>query len=149
MFDNLWWVYVAVGILLVIVEIFTPNFVIMWFGISSIISAIPVYLGASTKIVILTYTVSLLILTLFVRKITVEHFSKTSKGIKTNVSHLVGKHGIVTHDIDIITSQGMVRVGKELWSAITESNQKISENEQIIVCGIDGVKLIVRKREDG
>ena len=58
MLSNLWWVFVCIGILLMVMEIFTPGFVIMWFGVSFIIAAIPVYFNASTQIIILTFSVS-------------------------------------------------------------------------------------------
>ena len=43
MLANLWWVFVFIGIILIIIEIFTQGFIIMWFGIASIIASIPVY----------------------------------------------------------------------------------------------------------
>jgi membrane protein implicated in regulation of membrane protease activity len=43
---NLWWVFVTVGILLMAMEVITPGFIIMWFGLATIVAAIPVYFGA-------------------------------------------------------------------------------------------------------
>ena len=148
MIENLWWAYIAVGIFLIIIEIFIPNFIIMWFGVSAIITAIPVYFGASTKAVILTYAISLLMLTTLVRKITINYFSKSSQGVKTNTMNLIGKTGIVSEEIDQIAATGRVRVGKEEWSAISHSNEMILKGEKILVHAIEGVKLIVMKESE-
>ena len=53
MASELWWVFVVAGIGLIISEIFIPGFVVMWFGVAAIITAIPVYLGASTNTIML------------------------------------------------------------------------------------------------
>lgn len=148
MFENLWWVFAFVGIILIIFEIFTPGFVIMWFGISSIIAAIPVYFNASTSIVMLTYAISLLILTIFVRKITLNLLSRSSKDIKTNVHGIAGKKGIIIEEINPIAATGRVRVDREVWSAISENGGVILEKEIVIVCKADGVKLIIKKETE-
>ncbi len=145
MLANLWWVFVFIGIILIIIEIFTQGFIIMWFGIASIIAAIPVYFNASPAIVILIYAISLLLLTVFVRKITLNFLSKSSRDIKTNVIGIVGRTGIVIEEINPLTSTGKVRVDGEVWTAISENGQVILEKEKIIVCKAEGVKLIIRK----
>jgi len=148
MFENFWWMFAWGGIILIIFEIFTPGFIILWFGISSIIAAIPVYFNASPSIVILTYAISLLILTIFVRKITLNLLSKSSKDIKTNVQGIAGKKGIVIEEINPIAATGRVRVDREVWSAISENGEVIHEKEIVIVCKADGVKLILKKETE-
>ncbi|TKJ36902.1 hypothetical protein CEE37_14400 [candidate division LCP-89 bacterium B3_LCP] len=145
MLENLWWVWVVVGILLIVIEIATTNFIVMWFGIASIITAIPVYFEASTEIIIITYAASLLILTTFVRKITMDWFSRGSSDIKTNVGSLVSQVAIVTEDINVILSTGKVKVGKEVWSAISDDKDPISKGERVKVIKAAGVKLIVTR----
>ena len=100
MLENMWWIWVVIGIILIIVEIFTQNFLVMWFGIASIITAIPVYYNSPIEVVIFTYTITLLVLTTYVRKLTKNHFLD-EESIKTNTDILVGQRGIVTNEIDI------------------------------------------------
>ena len=148
MFENIWWVFVIVGVILVIFEIFTPGFIIMWFGIASIIAAIPVYFNTSTTVVIFVYAATLLVLTVFVRKITINFLSKSSKDVKTNVSGLVGKKAIVIEEIDSVAATGRVRVDREVWTAISENGEVILEKQTVIVSKVDGVKLIIREDTD-
>jgi len=145
MLENFWWIYVVIGILLIAVEIFTTSFIVMWFGIASIITAIPVYFDAPTKVVVFTYALSLLILTIFVRKITMDWFMKGEKSIATNINSLKGKIGFVTEEIDLLKATGQVKVGKEIWSAISEDSNDISIDTKIIVVKPEGAKLIVKK----
>ena len=69
MASELWWVFVVVGVVLVVCEIFIPGFVIMWFGVAAIIAAIPVYLEASINNVVLVYSVSLILFGIFGRRL--------------------------------------------------------------------------------
>ena len=135
----------SIGILLIAVEIFTSNFIVMWFGIASIITAIPVYFDASTKVVILIYALSLLILTTFVRNITMGWFTKDEKDKATNINSLKGRIGFVTENIDMLKATGQVKVGKEIWSAVAEDGNDIFINTKIIVIKPEGAKLIVKK----
>lgn len=141
---NLWWVFVTVGILLMAMEVITPGFIIMWFGIATIVAAIPVYFGASTSVVLLTFAVTLLILTVFVRRIFTTRFAN-KKGSATNASSLIGQKGVVVEPIDPIQATGKVRVRKEIWSAVAKSGNIIGVDQIVVVQDIEGVKLLVAK----
>ncbi len=145
MFENFWWVFVVVGIVLIIFEIFTPGFVIMWFGIAALVTAIPAYLNAPTWSIVLTYAVSLFVLTIYGRRITLKLFSKSSSNLKTNSNSIIGKKGFVVEDIDEMNSSGRVRVDNELWTAVSMKNEIIKKDTRIIVKEINGVKLVVEK----
>lgn len=141
---NLWWVFVTVGILLMAMEIITPGFIIMWFGIATIVAAIPVYFGASTSVVLITFAITLLILTVFVRRIFTNEFAGKG-GIRTNASSLIGEKGVVIESIDPLKATGKVRVRKEVWSAGTKSGKLINVDQIVVVQAIEGVKLLVEK----
>lgn len=141
---NLWWVFVTVGILLMAMEIITPGFIVMWFGIATIVAAIPVYFGASTSVVLITFAVTLLILTVFVRRIFTNRFAGKG-GVRTNASSLIGERGVVIEPIDPLKATGKVRVRKEVWSAGTKSGNPIGVDQIVVVQAIEGVKLLVAK----
>ena len=67
-----------------------------------------------------------------------------SNNEKTNLDRIIGGNAIVTSKIgnnDI----GEVKVDGKYWSAI--SNKPVDTGEKVVVEKIDGVKLIVRKKE--
>lgn len=140
----MWWIFVILGILLIAMEVLTPGFVVMWFGIAFIVSAIPAYFQASLEIILLTYAFTLFILTVFVRKIFVSRFLH-KKDIRTNASSLIGERAVVTEIIDSIQATGRVRVRKEIWTAQAKDGHVIAEGQTVIVRSLDGVKLIVEK----
>ncbi|KAF5056716.1 hypothetical protein DSECCO2_364410 [anaerobic digester metagenome] len=141
---NLWWVFVTVGVLLMAMEVITPGFIIMWFGLATIVAAIPVYLGAPTSVVLITFAVTLLILTVFVRRIFTNRLTGKG-GSLTNASSLIGQQAVVVETIDPVKATGKVRVRKEVWSAGTKGAETITVDQIVIVKALDGVKLLVAK----
>ena len=144
--SSMWWIWVVAGILLIALEIFTPGFILMWFGIAAIVTALPVYLGASTEIIVVTYAVTVLVLTILVRKITIGLMSKHYESQHTNVDSLVNSTAIVTEDVDSMTGTGKVRAGKEIWSATTEGHA-IPRNTRVRILNVHGVNLVVERTE--
>lgn len=141
---NVWWLFVTVGVLLMALEALTPGFIIMWFGIAFVVAAIPVYLGASTPVVLITFAITLLLLTVFVRKIFLGERSK-HRGPKTNALSLLGEKGVVIEEINPVKATGLVRIHKEVWTAIPKNSEVIPVDQTIIVQQIEGVKLIVER----
>ena len=145
--SELWWVFVVAGIGLIICEIFIPGFVVMWFGVAAIITAIPVYLGASTNTVMLVYSVSLILLGIFGRKLAINLLnSGEDDSTKTNAATFVGSIGVVTQEIGVTGIAGRVYVNNESWSAISANGKEIEKDQQVRVLKIDGVKVIVEKK---
>ena len=70
---------------------------------------------------------------------------RTWKGeIKTGADALIGQDGLVTRNVTRFAS-GSVRVGNEEFRARAE--EKINKDEEIVVVGIKGTTLIVKKKE--
>ncbi|MGH0053432.1 MAG: NfeD family protein [Sphaerochaetaceae bacterium] len=140
----MWWILVVLGILLMALEVITPGFIVMWFGVALIVSAIPVYFQASIEVVLITFAVTLLLLTVFIRRIFIGRFVG-NKGIRTNTASLIGKCGVVTETIDRVKGTGKVRVNKEIWTACAQDDEVITSNQSVTVLRVDGVTLVVRK----
>ncbi len=141
---NVWWLFVTVGILLMALEALTPGFIIMWFGVAFIVAAIPVYLNASTAVILITFAITLLLLTVFVRRIFLGARFK-HKGPKTNALSILGEKDVVIEEINSIKATGLVRVHKEVWTAISKKSEVIPVDQVIVVHMLDGVKLIVER----
>lgn len=140
-----WWVWIVMGIILIGVEIITPGFIVMWFGVAAVIAALPVYLGASPEIVVATYAASLLLLSTFVRKITINLMSSNKSCIGTNADSVLGASGVITEEIDPTKGTGKARVGKEIWSAMSISGETIPIDSKVVVDRVEGVKILVHE----
>lgn len=142
---NLWWVCVVVGILLVGLEVFVPGLVVLWFGFAAIATAIPVALGAPFWVDILTFGGTLLVLTRLSPAISEKLVARGSPGRKTNAGALIGLAGVAVEKLDTACGSGLVRLGAETWSAISESGEPIERGCAVRVVALRGAKVVVRK----
>ena len=84
---------------------------------------------------------------LLTRPVAVKYFNKDRT--KTNAESLIGQHGLVLEDVDTLKSTGRVEVNGQEWSAKTdEPDGYIGKNTVVVIDGIQGVKLIVREKEE-
>ena len=65
------------------------------------------------------------------------------QNLRWGLEQLIGKNGIVTHDIDPTAGTGRVNVGGEDWAA--RSTDRIPAGSQVGVIGADGIVLEVRR----
>lgn len=140
---ELWIFWLILIIILVVAEISTVNLVSVWFIASGIISLVLSFFVNSFIIQFAVFVILGIILLITTKPIlekTVE-----SKKEKTNLDRVIGMTAIVTEPIkrNVI---GEVKVDGKRWSAI--SSKKIEVDEEVVVEAIDGVKLIVRKKEE-
>lgn len=59
--------------------------------------------------------------------------------VPTNVNSIIGKTGIVTIDIDDVNTIGQVRIGKEIWSAVSENEISILKGTQVEILKVDEI----------
>lgn len=139
------WVYwVVTGIVLIIVEMFTPGFVLGLIGLSAILSGISAYMGFGPYIQTAVFIVSNFVLFIFIRKIIYSYFSSENNDVKTNVDALAGKKAQVTKKISP-QDHGEVKIGGELWYAVSDNDNIIEQGEFVEVIEIQGSKAVVKK----
>jgi len=139
-----WMIWVGIGVICMIIEIFTPGFLFMSFGIGAMLTGLISIVVRGTAIQILIFAVITFILFLFLRKFSKKLISESSE--ETNIFALIGKTGIVVKEIPE-DGKGYVKVGSEEWSAIAENGKKIEEEQKVLVNSIEGNKLIVKIKE--
>ncbi len=137
-----WIVWIAMGIICVIIEIFTPGFLFLSFGIGAILTGLFALVVPTVWVQLLTFGIITFILFINLRKIS-KKFMTT--GEKTNFQALEGKIGIVT---DLISKDGFghVKVGGEEWAAREINNEEIIKGVYIKVIQVSGNKLIVKRK---
>lgn len=135
----MWQVWLVISGVCFILEIITVGFLVFWFAIGALITAL---VSLFTDNVIIQTTVFVLSSTafLFLTKPFVKKFSKDDR-IQTNAYSVIGKKGIVTKEISEKTGIGLVSIGSEVWTA--KASLPISKGSEVLVKEIDGVKVIV------
>lgn len=139
----MWISWLILIILLAVLEAITINLVSIWFIASGLVSLFLSFFVDSFSIQFAIFVILGLILMLVTRPVLVKKFGRTN--VKTNLDRVIGMEGIVTEEITKLKI-GEVKVDGKRWSAI--SNTKIETNSTVIVEGVDGVKLVVRKGEE-
>ena len=128
-----------------VVEAATVNLLTLWFAFGALAALITSLLGGELWLQIVVFIVVTVITLIPTRKLAKKYFSKNHQA--TNSDIVIGKDCIVVEEIDNLLSTGAVKcLGKE-WTARSEDGRKIATGETVTAVAIEGVKLIVRKRD--
>ena len=138
---EMWMIWLIIVFLLIIAEVSTINLVSIWFIASGIVSLI-VSIFIDNFYIQFAIFVILGIILLLTRSF-LERLLK-NKRETTNLDRVIGMEAIVTEPIKK-HSVGEVKVDGKRWSAISDAELEIGD--EVIVEEINGVKLMVRKKE--
>lgn len=134
--------WLAVMIVLLIIEGVVPGLVSVWFAVG----ALAAMLSALFEAPFWLQTVWFLIVSIASLCLTRPLVKKyvNSKVQPTNADALIGKECIVTESIDNIAGEGAVKISGQVWTArSTDDSVKIAQGKIVTVKEIRGVKLIV------
>ncbi|MGQ9856880.1 MAG: NfeD family protein [Fervidobacterium sp.] len=135
--------WIVFGVVLMVIEIFTPTFFIFWFGIGSLAAAVVAYFYENTLIELFTFIVISGILVLLTRKLAKKLTGEEVRSI--NVDEIIGKEAIVIELIDNIKGKGVVKVNGDMWRAVSiEDHITISEGAKVIIEKVEGAHVVVR-----
>ena len=138
--------WLAIVIVLLVIEIATLGLTTIWFAGGALVACIAALLHANIWVQIVLFLVVSVLLLFFTRPLEVRYMNKDRT--KTNVDSMVGKEAVVTEAIDNLKAQGVVQVNGLEWTARSEESQEVIPKGAIVEVGrVDGVKLIVRKKE--
>ena len=138
-------VWIAILIVMVVIEIITLGLTTIWFAGGALVAFIASLLGAGIPVQIVLFVVVSLLLLAGTRPYAVKYFNKDRT--RTNADSLIGAVGVVLEDIDNLKAAGMVQVNGQEWTARTEDGGRIAKGKEVLVEKISGVKLIVKEKE--
>lgn len=143
-----YYIWFIAALVFFILEIVTPGFVLMWFGVGALVSGLLELAGVhnATVQVVVFVLVSILLVTLS-RTIFKNFFMRASpgSGLKTNMDALVGKVGVVTERIDNELSNGRVLVEGQDWLARAADNAPIDPGARVRITRFEGARLTVEQ----
>src|SRR5574341_1727302 len=136
-----WLLWLIAGLVLAILEIFTPGFVFICFTFGCFVAAIVAVLdfGFSWQIGIFSGTTFVLFVS--ARQVFGKLFTKHAAPTLTNVDRLVGLVAITLEEVN--DQRGQVKVEGEAWSARSGSGEKLPPGIKVRVLRLDGNKLVV------
>ena len=139
--------WIIIFIVLLVIEIATLGLTTIWFAAGALVAFLVGILGFGIITQIVLFLVVSVVLLVLTRPIALKYFN--NKRQSTNVESMIGRQGVVLEDIDTIKSQGLVEVDGETCSARTDVPEGVIPKDTIVsVEGVQGVKLIVKKKEE-
>ena len=138
--------WLVLFVILLVIEIFTMGLTTIWFAGGSLLAFVLAYVGFGLPVQIIVFLLASIILLVLTRPIAVKFFNKERQ--KTNAESLIGQKAVVLERVDTLHGTGRTEVNGMEWSAKTDEPGEIIEAGTIVIIeGIQGVKLIVKKGE--
>lgn len=148
--SNLIWIAWAVlGVIFIIAEIFTPGFVLLWFGVGALAAALAGALGLGYGLQFLIFLFVSVALTAASRTIFSRYFVREGEedgALKTGAEALPGKVGTVVSSSRGALDEGAVKVYGSVWTAYpAEGEGPLEAGDRVVVESIRGASIYVRR----
>ena len=139
--------WIVLGVILIIAEIFTLGFVLLWFGIGAIVAALVGWLGFGLGLQFLVFASVSIILTAMSRTIFVNYLPHgDNDALKMGMDALPGQIGTVTVASRGALQEAAVKVYGSTWTAFPIDNEtSLIEGEKVEVVRVQGSSIYVQK----
>ena len=147
--DWIWILWCILGAILIVAEIFTTGFVLLWFGIGALAAAFAGFIGIeSLAIQFLIFVGVSMALTAASRTIFINYFSrgKNEPTFRTGVDSLPGKIGTVVSSSKGALQEGAVKVFGSTWTAYPAPGEPpLEAGERVCVDSVEGASIYVKR----
>lgn len=141
-----WVIWILIALAFGAVELATVSFFSSLFGLGALVaaaSALIITNWIGQAVVFIVVSVALVVL---LRPVILKVYSQGQQ--ETNVNRLVGLPGSVIMAIDNTQGVGQIRIEGEVWTARSLTGCPILVNCLVEVVRIEGVRAVVRIKED-
>lgn len=133
--------WLAVAFVAAVVEVSVPHFGSAFVSAGAIAAAGAAFFGFGVPAQIGTFVVVMVVSLVMLRSSLVGYLG--GQGVPSRTDPLIGRQGLVTHDIDPTIGTGRVTVAGEDWAA--RSPEVIAAGVKVRVVGADGIVLEVTR----
>lgn len=144
-----WVLWSILGAILIVAEIFTSGFVLLWFGIGALAAAFLSFIGVDSLLVqFMVFAVISIALTAASRTIFLNYFSREKSGesLRSGVDALPGKIGTVVSSSTGALHEGAVKVFGSTWTAYPAAGEPpLEAGERVCVESVEGASIYVRR----
>jgi membrane protein implicated in regulation of membrane protease activity len=134
-------VWLATALIAAIVEVSIPHFGFGFVSVGAIAAAGMAFFDFAIVTQMAVFVVVLSVSLVALRSRLIARVG--GRGVPSRTEAIVGRHGVVTHDIDPTIGAGRVNVGGEDWAA--RSVESIPSGTKVRVVGSDGIVLEVTR----
>ena len=144
-----WIFWLLLGIGLIIAEVFTLGFVLLWFGVGAIAAALVglIFPAGGFLLQFLVFAIVSIGLTAMSRTIFAKYLShRDEDSVKMGVDSLPGQIGMVTLPSKGALREGAVKVYGSVWTAyLVDGETELVEGEKVEVVSVKGSSIYVRR----
>lgn len=152
MSELIWILWCVLGLVLIVAEVFTTGFVLLWFGIGALVAGFAGLIGIdSLAIQFLIFIAVSSGLTAASRTIFVNYFSREKSGdsLRSGADSLPGKIGTVVSSSRGALNEGAVKVFGSTWTAYPAAGESpLEAGERVQVESIEGASIYVRRIDE-
>ena len=146
-----WILWTILGVVLVIAEVFTPGFVLLWFGVGALAAALAAFLGAGLAAQFFLFIAVSAALTALSRTLFVNYFGggeEEPDGLRMGAASLPGQIGTVVTSSQGALNEGAVKVYGSVWTAYpAEGEEPLEAGDRVVVERLQGASLYVRRAD--
>lgn len=138
-------IWILIAVIFAVIEAFTMGLTTIWFTVGGVAACFIALIGGPLMVQGIVFLSVSIILLYFTRPFAEKRLRIGHE--KNNLDLMIGKIGLVVEDI-LPFNTGQVKVGGQIWTAISSDNNNIIRKEKIVkIIKIEGVKLIVEQLE--
>ncbi len=126
-------------------ELVSLGMTCIWFAIGALAACVTSLITGNWIIQAVVFVVVTVVVLVILRPIAVKYINQ--KAEKTNVESMEGKVGKVLVEINNINATGKILVDGMEWTARSKDGQIIKKDALVEIINIEGVKAIVKERE--
>ena len=131
--------WIVIAVVAAIVEISVPHFGLIFVSVAALGAALAAYLGMGMSAELVVFILLLSLSWVVLRPRLMRNLG--GRGVPSRTETLIGREGIVTHDIETTVGAGRVNVGGEDWAA--RSSTPLAAGTRVRVVAADGIVLEV------
>ncbi len=136
------WAWVILALLFFIAEVFTAGFFLVCFGVGAVFAATAAFFGIPPLGQFAVFIGASAVTLLAVRPLANRISNPNTHAV--GIDRVLGQEAIVLETINPALGRGLVRVGREQWSAVAADGAPIAAGTMVVVVGVEGTHLKVR-----
>ncbi|PJI07200.1 MULTISPECIES: NfeD family protein [Clostridium] len=138
-------IWIAIGVVMMLIDFTTSGFLFIWFTIGAVAAIVASLLGASLTIQIIIFLVVSIICLSVGYPLSKKLIKSTVRRTPLMEEKFIGREIKANKDMDIGNSK--IKLDGIYWT-VKNVGENIREGESFIITGIDGNKLLIRKKGD-
>ena len=136
------WLWLAVVLFSLVVEILTRQLVSIWFAAAGAIVLLLSYSPINEVFQIAVFLILSIVFLILVRRWTQTKLKKST--VATNVDSFIGRRAIVTETVDL-EGKGRVRIDGVEWVVILQDEDEIIQIYDVVeITAVEGAKFVVK-----